>query len=99
METKKEVNIDEILEDGIYLRNAQLGATNKIIRLSKGSLSVHDADDIASILLEFAIVKRMLKKYPAAEPPKAVYDYLKDIAKSNLAEPIYADLIEMAEKL
>ena len=99
MGTEKELDIDVILEDGIYLRNAQLGATEKIIRLSRGSLSANDADDIASILLDFAIVKRMLKKYSAAEPPKIVYDYLKDTAKSNLAEPIYNFLLESIERL
>jgi hypothetical protein len=99
MGVEKELNIDIVLEDGIYLRNAQLGATDKIIRISKSSLLQNDADYFDSILVEFAIVKRMMRKYPSAEPPKIVYDYLKDVAKSNLVEPIYNDLIERVEKL
>jgi hypothetical protein len=99
MGAEKEVNIDIVLEDGIYLRNAQLGATDKILRISRSSILQSNPDYFDSILTEFAIVKRMLRKYPLAEPPQTIYAYLQEIAKTSLPQSLYDTLIDNIERL
>jgi iron uptake system EfeUOB component EfeO/EfeM len=99
MGAEKELNTDVVLEDGMYLRNAQLGATDKIIRISKSSLLQNDADYFDSILTEFAIVKRIMRKYPSSETPKTVYKNLQETAESNLPKSLYGLLTDNVEKL